>query len=105
MKLEDIGAVLVPLVPPALGALAGLPYAQNQTPLQKVVSFVVGCAVGFYIGGAVAEYFDLKSKGAIACGFLFGAVGYDAMLFVIAAARNPFQTFKDWWGIWKGGGQ
>lgn len=103
VKIEELTAALAPYLPPAIGALAGLPYAQNQTPAQKLMSFGIGCAAGYYLGGAVAEYFSLQQKGSIACGFLFGAVGYDAMLFIIHAARNPLQSFKDWWAVWRGG--
>jgi hypothetical protein len=101
VKLEEIASAVAPFIPPALGSLAGLPYAKSQTPAQKCVSWAVGVAAGFYVGGAVAEFFELRPKGTIAAGFLFGTIGYDLMLAVTAAAKNPLQSFKDWWGAWR----
>ncbi len=107
--LGDAVAAITPFIPPSLGALVGLGYARNQTPMQKLVSFGTGAATGIFIGAALAEVFTLGPRATIGVGFLLGMMGYDLMLGLTAAARNfaadPLQSFKAWWGAWWNRGQ
>ena len=109
MKLEEISVFMAPYLPPAFGALMNLPYAKNQTPTQRLVSWGVGTAVGLYVGGAAAEWLTLGPRSTIAAGFLFGAVGYDLMLGFTAAARgfgsDPMGAVKGWLAAWLNRGQ
>jgi hypothetical protein len=104
MKLEEISAAVAPYLPPAFGALMNLPYAKNQTPAQRVVSWAVGTAVGLYVGGAFAEWLTLGPRATIAAGFIFGAAGYDLMLGITAAARgfgaDPMGSVRGWLATW-----
>ena len=100
----SLSASLAPYLPPALGALVGLRWAQNQTPTQKVLGFATSFGAGVYLGPAVAEILSLGPRTAVAAGILIAVVGMDVIggLMALAAAfrADPIGTFKAWWGAW-----
>ena len=102
MKVSDLAADLAPYLPPAFGALIGLRYAKDQTPTQKVGSFVISFGLAVYLGPAVAELLSLGPKSTIAVGILIAVVGMDIIGGLMAAAaafrNNPVAAFRDWWG-------
>lgn len=100
--LSEVATATSPYIPPAIGALIGLRYAKDQTPLQKCVSWGIGTMTGLYVGGLVAEWLSLGPRSSIGMGFLLGVAGYDLMVAVTAAARSPLETFRAWWSAWRG---
>lgn len=103
-RLYQLADAVAPYVPPALGALLGLRYAQNQTNLQKVTSWATGTLAGIYLAPWVGELLDLGPRGTVAVGFLIGFAGYDLMLGLTALMRqfgtNPLGTIRDALGAW-----
>ena len=53
-------------LPAAFGAMLGLSCAKNQTPRQKVVSFISAFGLTVYLGAAIAELLNLGPKATIA---------------------------------------
>lgn len=95
---------LAPYLPPAFGAMIGLRWAQNQTPVQKVTGFVGGFGLAVYFGPAIAELLSLGPKSTIAAGILTAIIGMDVIGGLMAAAtafrNDPVGSFKAWWGAW-----
>ena len=65
-------------LPAAFGAMLGLSYAKNQTPKQKVVSFLSAFGLAVYLGAAIAELLNLGPKATIAVGVLTAVVGMNS---------------------------
>ncbi|HZQ01424.1 MAG TPA: hypothetical protein VFB13_17900 [Reyranella sp.] len=105
-SLSDFAASAAPYLPPAFGALVGLRWAQNQTPLQKLTGFAGGFGLGVWFGPAVAEWFSLGPRATIAAGILIAVVGMDVMGGIMAAAKafgsDPMGTLTSWWSAWRG---
>lgn len=106
-RFREFAADIAPYLPPAFGALIGLRWAQNQTPVQKVTGFAGGFGLAVYCGPAIAEFFALGPKSTIAVGVLTAVLGMDILGGLMAAAKafglNPLDTFKGWWSTLKGG--
>lgn len=107
-SLNDFAKELAPYLPPAFGALIGLRWAKDQTPVQKCSSFGISFGLAVYIGPAVAELFSLGPKSTVAVGILIAVVGMDIIGGLIAAAAafrsNPTGTLKGWIDAWLGRG-
>lgn len=99
--LSWIGERLDPYLPPAAGALIGLKWTRDQTPLQRMLSAFSGFALAVYIGPAVAEAFSLGPRLTIAVGILIAIAGMDILggLMVAASAfrKDPLGTALSWW--------
>lgn len=101
--------VLAPYLPPAFGAMIGLRWATEQTPFQRVVSFVSGFGLGVWFGPAISEALDLLEshpKATVAIGILTAIVGMDVIggliVAVVAFRKDPIGTVKSWWSVWRG---
>ena len=108
MTLDDITREIAPYLPPAFGALIGLRYARDQTPLQKLSSFASGFGLAVWCGPALAELLALGPKATIAAGILIAIVGMDIVGGLIVAARQfgqaPVASVRDWLATWLGRG-
>ncbi len=97
-----------PYLPPSiLGSVIGLRWAQKQTPVQKVVSFVGSSALAVYAGPAIAEWFALGPRSTALVVLIAAVIGMDVLGGLAAAAKQfkdaPAASFKDWWGALRGG--
>lgn len=96
MELSDV----IPFIPPAVGALLGVRYAQNQTVRERVVSWGIAMAFGLFVGAGLGEYFAFGR--ATTGGIMFGiaALGMEVVAYVIAALRqgvtDPASTAGKW---------
>jgi hypothetical protein len=99
---------LAPYLPPAFGAFVGLRWAKDQTPLQKVSSFVLSFGLAVYFGPAIAELFSLGPKAAVAAGILIAVIGMDVIGGLMVAATSfrddPTGSLRAWWNAWRGRG-
>jgi hypothetical protein len=98
---------LAPYLPPSiLGSVIGLRWAQKQTPLQKVVSFVGSSALAVYAGPAIAEWFSLGPRATALVILIAAVIGMDVLGGLAAAAKQfkdaPAASFKDWWSALRG---
>lgn len=95
-QLSDV----VPFVPPAIGAVLGARYAQNQTPRERLLSWLLSMATGWFIGAGVGEHFGLSYGVTGAIMFTLAAVGMEALAYVIAAFRqataDPASAARKW---------
>ena len=102
MKADD----LLPYLPPAFGALLGLRYAKDQTPAQKLTSFVFGFGLGVWFGPAIAEGLSLGPRLTIAAGILVAVLGMDVIGGLMAALSqfkaDPLGTGRRWINAWFG---
>lgn len=91
---------LIPLVPPALGALVGLRYAQNQTMRDRAVAYVGSVVLGIYLGPALGEHLSLGPKTIVGVSFLIAMLGTELFAVAVAAMRqwaaDPVGTFAKW---------
>ena len=93
-------ADVVPFIPPAVGALLGVRYAQGQTVRERVLSWGLAMSCGLFFGSAIGEYFGFGR--ATTGGIMFGlaAIGMEAVAYVIAAFRqgitDPASTAGKW---------
>lgn len=108
MTREELARELAPYLPPAFGALIGLRYAKDQTPLQKLSSFLSGFGLAVWCGPAVAELLALGPKATIAAGILIAIGGMDIVGGLLVAARQfgqaPLASVRDWLATWLGRG-
>jgi hypothetical protein len=98
---------LAPYLPPSiLGSVIGLRWAQKQTPLQKVVSFIGSSALAVYAGPAIAEWFALGPRATALVVLIAAVIGMDVLGGLAAAARQfkdaPAASFKEWWRALRG---
>lgn len=101
---------LAPYLPPAFGALLGLRWAKDQTPVQKALSFLFGCGVSIYFSPAIAEVLGhLPEKSPrifVVISILTAMLGMDLLAGLVAISKafasSPLSTFKDWWSAWRG---
>ncbi|MBR7956149.1 holin [Burkholderia cenocepacia] len=75
--LAAAGALLVKVVPGAVGSLIALRFiGDGLSARQKAVSFVSGAAVSYFIGPLIVAWFGITDAGAQqAIGFLIGLFG------------------------------
>ena len=58
---KGVGALLWSLVPAAFGSLISLKFApDDSSPMQRMVTFLIGVGLAYFIGGAVIEYFGIS---------------------------------------------
>ncbi|MGZ6779216.1 MAG: hypothetical protein ACXVGO_09505, partial [Mycobacterium sp.] len=77
MRFAEIYTEVVPYLPPAFGALVGLRWAKDQTPRQKVVSWLTGFGLAVWFAPGVCEWFALGPKATVAVGILIAIIGMD----------------------------
>ncbi|MDN7848131.1 holin [Burkholderia seminalis] len=84
------GALLVKIVPGAVGSLITLCFiGDGLTGRQKVVSFLSGAAIAYYVGPAAVSWFAITgSGGPQAIGFLVG-------LFGLAVTKELFKEINN----------
>lgn len=89
---------LVPFIPPAVGAVMGMRYAQDQTAGERLLSWAVSMGFGLYIGAAIGEYFGLGHITTGGVQFALAAVGMEIVAYVVAllrtAAKDPLASFR-----------
>jgi hypothetical protein len=106
MTFDNLVRELGPYLPPAFGALIGLRYAREQTPVQKLSSFASGFGLAVWCGPARAELLALGPKATIAAGILIAIVGMDIVGGLIVAARQfgqaPAASVRGWLDTWLG---
>jgi hypothetical protein len=97
---------LTPYLPPAFGALVGLRYTRDQSPVQKASSFFIGFGLAIYIAPAIAEVLSLGPKATVAVGILTAIIGMDAIGGLMAAVaqfkEDPIGTGRRWINAWLG---
>lgn len=97
---------LAPYLPPAFGALVGLRWAREQSPRQKVLSFLTGFGLAVWFAPAIAELAALGPKATVAVGILTAIVGMDAIGGLMAVGtqfrNDPQGTFRGWLDVWLG---
>jgi len=88
--LAAAGALLVKIVPGAVGSLITLCFiGDGLTGRQKVVSFLSGAAIAYYVGPAAVSWFSITgSGGPQAIGFLVG-------LFGLAVTKELFKEINN----------
>ena len=97
----DLRAVwdgVVPFVPPLVGAYIGLRYAVQQTPRDRLVTWVCSAAAGIYLGAGLGEFYGLGTKVTGAVMFLIAMFGSELFAVGIAALRqvaaDPLGMFR-----------
>jgi hypothetical protein len=98
---------LAPYLPPALvGSFIGLRYTTNQTPKQRVLSFVAGACLAVFVAPALAEHFALGPRVTMAVGLLTAIVGMDIIGGLLAVGTqfkaDPTGTVRGWVDTWLG---
>ena len=89
-------------LPAAFGAMLGLSYAKNQTPKQKVVSFLSAFGLAVYLGAAIAELMNLGPKATIAVGVLTAVVGMDVIGGLLASTFATLTILPSIYSILQG---
>lgn len=91
---------LTPLVPSALGAILGARYAQNQTWVERLVTWGLSAVMGVYVGGALGEYWHLGHLTVAGLQFGVAALGTEIFAYAVAAFRqgvtDPVGTARRW---------
>lgn len=108
--ISDVSQNVAPLLPSAFGALIGLKWTKDQTPPQKVVSFVGGFGVSVFFTPALGEWVftapDQHPKSMVALGILVAIFGMDVLGGVMVVANrfrnDPLATAKDLWELLRG---
>lgn len=88
MKIDDIIGWLAPLAPSALGALIGARYAQDQTPRERVLTWLMSAALGIYVGAAVGGYYSLTRVETGGVQFALAALGMEFVAYAFALLRQ-----------------
>lgn len=88
MKLPDIIGALAPYVPSALGALIGARYAQDQTPKERVLTWLMSAALGVFVGAAVGDYYTLSRIETGGLQFALAALGMEFVAYAFALLRQ-----------------
>ncbi|MCA8087494.1 holin [Burkholderia cenocepacia] len=88
--LAAAGALLAKVIPGAVGSLITLCFiGDGLTGRQKVVSFLSGAAIAYYVGPAAVSCFAITSSGGPqAIGFLVG-------LFGLAVTKELFKEINN----------
>jgi hypothetical protein len=97
----DIRAIwdfLLPFTPPVLGAFIGLRYSLDQTPKQRVLSFLTASILAVYLGPATGEVLGLSSNATAAVTLIEAAIGTELVAAMVNAARrfagDPLEVFR-----------
>jgi uncharacterized membrane protein YeaQ/YmgE (transglycosylase-associated protein family) len=112
MTFDDFTKGVVSLVPPAvLGTLIGLAYAQEMTPRQKAVNFIMACPLAIYGAAASKEVllgYGFKPGDYTVAGLaiLYGVVGMDVIgglvFFFRKFKADPLGTVSGLLNVWRG---
>lgn len=106
MKLAEIYTEAAPYLPPAFGALIGLRWAKDQTPKQKVASWLTGFGLAVWFAPGICEFLSLGPKTTVAVGILVAIIGMDIVGGFLAAGaqfrNDPSGAFVRWWDALRG---
>lgn len=106
--LRDAWGMVWPFVPPAIGAYFGMRWSIEQSPKQRIATWICSAVIALYLGEAVGEYFTLGTKSTSGATIIIAMLLSDIMAIVTAAARqwtaDPVGAFKRWRDAWLGRG-
>ena len=92
---------LWPFVPPAIGAYFGLRYAVDQSPRERMSTWLCSAFLSLYLGQAVGEYYGLGAKATSGASIVIAMLLSEVVGVVVAASRqwraDPVGTFRRWW--------
>ena len=98
MKIDDIIGALAPLAPSAFGALWGARYAKDQTPKERVLTWIMSAALGIFVGAAVGGYYSLSHVETGGVQFALAALGMEIVAYCMAllqqAVADPMGAFR-----------
>lgn len=92
--------LILPLLPPAFGAYVGVSFSKDLTRNQIFAVGIAALVTGLYIGGGIAEYYQLGYK--VAGGIMFAISMVSQELFASVTAtfgeyrKDPSGTFLRW---------
>lgn len=109
MKIETAAALAAlwgfvkGLLPGAFGAAIAVTMDRTATFAQKLLQFVAGIIVSYYVSGAVRELTDFGPMVQQSVSFTLGLIAYNsAKSFMEGSAETARSIPRDVWDWWKG---